>query len=370
MTVSYSKLSQEPIRLESNRVWRTYSGGKTIETWQGLANPQDSEFPEEWVASLIRARNSGREHLVNEGLSQVTFSQGVTLTLKELIETEPEAFLGAGHVQKYGANPAVLVKVLDSRCRLSIQVHPDREFAARVFNSRFGKTEAWYVLGGRKIDGEEPYLLFGFKPGMTRDKWRDLFERQDIAGMVDSLHRVPVVPGETLLIEGGLPHAIGPGCFLVEIQEPTDYTIRVERTTPEGKVISDFMCHQGAGFDKVLDCFHYDSYSLEETLARWRIPPSVIRREPGGSETELVGVKHTDKFRLHSLNLAGMMEFQSQGAFSVLIVLSGAGRISYPGGALAIRQSDQIFLPASLSEFKVEAEPGAELSLVRCFAPR
>ena len=80
-----------------------------------------------------------------------------------------------------------------------------------------------------------------------------------------------VKKGDTFLIEGGIPHAIGSGCFLVEIQEPTDYTVRNERVTPAGLQISDFMCHQGLGFDKMFDCCEYEGYTIDQIQDRWNI---------------------------------------------------------------------------------------------------
>lgn len=168
-----------------------------------------------------------------EGLSEIVLENGKSITLKDLIRSNPEDILGRRHTAKYGSETAVLVKVLDAGERLTIQVHPDREFAQSAFQSVFGKTEAWYILGGRTIGGEDPYVLLGFKPGMTQAKWKQLFEDQDIPGMIGALHKIPVQPGDVFLVEGGVPHAIGSGCFLIEIQEPTDYTLRVERTTPE-----------------------------------------------------------------------------------------------------------------------------------------
>ncbi|HHY99290.1 MAG TPA: mannose-6-phosphate isomerase [Firmicutes bacterium] len=359
--------SRRPMVLSSPRVWRSYTGGMKIEEWQGLPDPRDGEFPEVWVASIVTARNPGREHIV-EGLSMVDLGRR-SATLKEMIESDPVAFLGEEHVKKYGANTAVLAKVLDSKSRLPIQVHPDREFARNVLASQFGKTEAWYVLGGRQVDGEDPYLLFGFKPGMTREKWKELFEKQDIHGMINSLHRFPVVPGQVLLIEGGMPHAIGPGCFLIEIQEPTDYTIRVERKMLNGRPIAESYYHQGVGFEKMFDCFHYDSYSYEETLKRWRLQPRTIREETGGSEYELIGYADTDKFRLTKLEISDSLELQADGCFSTLIVLSGSGRIIVDGQETELRKAGLIFLPASLRSFRIQATPGEELAIVRCHPP-
>lgn len=81
------------------------------------------------------------------------------------------------------------------------------------------RTEAWYIIDGREIDGEPPYILFGFKSGITREKWEKMFREQDIQGMIDSMHKFNINPGQVFLIETGIPHAIGSGCFLIEIQE-------------------------------------------------------------------------------------------------------------------------------------------------------
>ena len=370
MTEETLKLSEQPLQLTSTRVWRTYSGGKVLEEWQGRPDPRDGDRPEEWIASVTKARNNRSDGPANEGLSQVSLAGEATALLKELIDAEPEAFLGAAHVRKYGTNTAVLVKALDSRSRLAIQVHPDRAFARDVFHSAFGKTEAWYVLGGRAIDGEPPYLLFGFKPGVTREQWKELFDKQDIPGMVDCLHRIPLVPGETLLIEGGVPHAIGSGCFLLEIQEPTDYTIRVERTTPEGKPIADELCHQGLGFEKIFDCFHYEALTLEETLARYRIPPLPLQEGVGYSVSQLIGTENTDKFRLQRLRVATSFDCRSDDQFSILVVIAGSGRIRFRDRSMALSQSQTCFLPAGLATFRIEGDPDHPLELVRCFPPR
>lgn len=358
-----------PLVLESNRVWRTYQGGMKIEEWQGKKNPCDGEYPEEWVASTVKACNGDRKIDTDQGLSKVKI-EGEIVTLKRIIDSDPCGFLGKKHVQKHGNNMAFLSKVLDSKSRLSIQVHPDQDFSKRVFRSQYGKTEAWYVLGSRKIDQTEPYLLLGFKPGITKEKWRDLFERQDIEGMIESLHRFPVVPGEVWLIEGGLPHAIGPGCFLIEIQEPTDYTIRVERTTVDGHKLPDVLCHQGAGFDKIFDCFHYNSDSYEKTMKKLRLAPELVNTVSGGKIIELIGRKHTNKFRLFKYEIEYCLNCYDEQVFSVVIVITGSGAINHKKGRTPIKQGDQLFLPANLGDFQLEADPGKKVILVRAFPPQ
>ncbi|MCL6460172.1 MAG: class I mannose-6-phosphate isomerase, partial [Gorillibacterium sp.] len=231
--------SQGPITLQPTRVWRTYIGGQLLEQWHGTDDPADGHYPEEWVSSVVDARNQGREAIINEGLSLIESGEDEAITLREQIATNPEAYLGAKHVQAMGVNPGVLVKMLDSAERLAIQVHPDRETAQRLFQSAYGKTEAWFFLGGREVKGEQPYVLCGFKPGMTRQKWESQFHAQDVEGMLNGLHKIYPQPGDVFLIRGGMPHAIGPGNWMIEIQEPTDYTIRIERQTVSGLNLSE-----------------------------------------------------------------------------------------------------------------------------------
>ncbi|MBD3352961.1 MAG: hypothetical protein GF364_15875, partial [Candidatus Lokiarchaeota archaeon] len=72
MTLQNSRsLHQNPLKLKSNRVWRTYTGGKLIESLQNVDNPHDSELPEDWIASIVEARNPGQKRPPNEGLSKV-----------------------------------------------------------------------------------------------------------------------------------------------------------------------------------------------------------------------------------------------------------------------------------------------------------
>ena len=356
--------------LQRNRVWRTYSGGKLIDRLQGNVHGIDNRMPEEWVASVVRATNVGREHIQDEGLSKIKLSDGAEATLKEIIESDPKAYLGEAHANKYGSHTAVLVKLLDACERLTIQVHPDREFAMDKFQSRFGKTEAWYVIGGREIGGEKPYVLFGFKPGVTKESWKALFESQNIPGMIDALHRIPVREGDIFLVEGGVPHAIGSGCFLIEIQEPTDYTLRTERMTPAGDAVPDRACHQGLGFDQMLECFHYEPCTFEQIKARWYIEPAIIEATAGGRLMSLIKESDTDRFRMNRLTVYSDYVLDNGGGFAIAIILQGNGSIVTDSGEMGIAQGDTLFLPAAMSSMKWICERGGDsLQAVLCYPP-
>jgi len=362
--------SRRPLKLLPNRVWRTYEGGGLLDRWHGADAPSDGAFPEDWVGSLVRAANVGREQ-ITEGYSQYIGSDGTVRLLKEAVERSPQSFLGSGHVAKYGVQSALLVKALDSSERLTIQVHPDRKFAKEQFQSDYGKTEAWYVLGGRTIDGVEPYLLMGFKPGITREVWRKLFEAQDIEGMVNALHQIPLREGEVFLVEGGVPHAIGSGCFLIEIQEPTDLTLRTERTTPRGHAVPDQACHQGIGFERMLDCFHYEDLSYDETMQRWKKDPILLTGTEEGSEWQLIGSRDTDCFRMHRLEVAGRWRLKPQDSFFTAIAVKGSGKLSWAGGELSVRAGDSFFIPADSEELELirSGDDAQALQVLLCFPP-
>lgn len=356
-----------PILLDNPRAWRTYQGGSLLSALHGEAG-QDSNFPEEWILSVVSARNAGREHIVGEGLSHLADGSG--RTLKEVIEADPAGYLGAAHAAKNGATPGILVKLIDSSERLTVQVHPDRQKAMELFHSPFGKTECWHILGGRTIDGEPPYIYFGFKPGVTREKFQHLFNVQDVPGMLDCMHKFYVKPGDTVLIEGGIPHAIGAGCFLVEIQEPTDYTIRTERITPKGLPVADSMCHQGLGFERMFDCFHFAGMPKEEVRARWFIPAKQVAQGPQGSITQLVGYEDTPYFAMRELCAAGALPVPASAAFAGLYILEGQGILETNGKTVPLQKGQQWFLPAGMGGFTLAAAQGTPLRALHCFGPR
>ena len=350
----------KPIKLESARAWRTYLGGKLIDELHGVENPQDSNFPEEWLMSTVQARNSGREDIV-EGLS-IT-ENGISL--KEFIASAPEKILGASHYSVHGDTTGVLVKLLDSMERLTVQVHPTKEKAKELFNSQFGKTECWHILDCRTNGNEKPCIYIGFKEGITRGKWKKCFDDQDIEAMLDCLHCIEVKKGDTFLICGGVPHAIGAGCFLVEIQEPTDYTVRTERVTPSGLKIADFMCHQGLGFDRMFDCFEYEGYSKEETLKKWKIQ-KIINKNEAYTESEVIGYRDTPMFCLKVIDIDEFFDVKEKSVFSGLYILDGNGEVADRD----VKKGDQFFLPANTDGFRITNHGKLPMKVLWYFGPQ
>ena len=335
-------------QLDNPRVWRTYIGGRALDELHGKRNPKDGSFPEEWIMSVIEARNVGREEVHVEGLSQIV--DGDVKYLRELIANNPEQILGKEHYKKQGESLGVLVKLIDSSERLTIQVHPDRETAQKLFHSPYGKTECWQILGKRTINGEEPCVYLGFKEGVTRERWQELFKTQDIKGMLSCLHRFPIEIGDTILINGGVPHAIGSGCLLIEIQEPTDYTIRVEKTTPSGLKVADEMCHQGLGFEKMFDCFQYETLNEEEVRRKYFL--SNHKKIEGNNTGIIECVKYDDTlfFKMNQLEITEHLTISGQAVFSGLYILRGKGIMNIGGIERDVRQGQQYFVPADIEE--------------------
>ncbi|CAI8408103.1 MAG: putative mannose-6-phosphate isomerase GmuF [Polaribacter sejongensis] len=363
MSEQLEKYANIPIKQGSNRVWRTYEGGALIDRWKKTSPEVDSSFPEEWIMSTIIARGNGRPE--NEGLSLIKTNDR-TLPLKTIINSNLELFLGKQLADKYGTT-GVLIKMLDSLERLTVQVHPDKEYAKKVFNSEFGKTESWYVLNTREIDGEKPVVYMGFKKHVTKELWKTHFENQNIQGLLDCLHKIEVKAGDAFMIYGGVPHAIGAGCFLMEVQEPTDYTMRVEKTTPKGLKIGPELIHQGVGEEKMLACFHYNTYTLDEALQEWKIQPKVIDSSNEFTLRTLFNKKHTNCFGLSELLLDGSHTVKGNGSFYVAVIYSGDGTMKCNGQEFEYSQGDEIFISAAISEITFVSKIASKILL--CYPP-
>lgn len=347
----------EPIVLDHQHVWRTYvNAGR-------LHGVKDPHYPEEWISSVTEAVNPNTHQ--GEGLSR---DVKTGKTLKELIEEDPAGMLGSRRAAQ-GGGLGILVKLIDAGERLTIQVHPDAARAKELFGSPYGKTECWYFLDDGCDDvAPRPCVYYGFKEGVTRERWEELFQAQDIPEMLDCMHRIEVEPGMVVYVQGGNPHAIGEGCYLIEIQEPTDLTIRVERTTPTGFAVADEMCHLGLGFSRMFDCFDYQGKTPEEARAACVVPPKAVCKNEVGTCMELVGKDRTACFAMKKLSFSnsGTMELPDEDDFRVLFVIGGSGSISAGDGAsVHVAAGDQVFVPASAGSCAVTMGAGSEVLELR-----
>lgn len=352
---------EQPFELLPNRVWRTYKGGAMLDRMEGKEG-EDGHFPEDWVGSATRAANMGREDLPDEGVGRARGVDGVEYSMEALYQGEPEKALGAAHVKAYGVQPYLLVKLLDAAMRLHIQAHPSVAWAQKHLRADSGKTEAWWILGARQ---EQAWVYMGFQHAPTPEQWQRIIAAQDLAAMAACFEKVPVRAGDVLLVEGGVPHAIGPGILMVEIQEPTDYVVRCEYAHG-GLELPESARTMGLGLDRVLDVFDYNEYSLAAVKARFGPQVSVVTAADGGREEVLLGAPQTDRLELRRVQCKGNLPLDVDGRFSILIVLAGEGRLRAGGRELVLKPWSRCFLPAGLAEVVL----AGELSVARCLPPR
>ncbi|HEY1108207.1 MAG TPA: phosphoheptose isomerase [Opitutaceae bacterium] len=375
------------LHLPPNRVWRTYPGGRTLDGLAGAAAPADSHFAEDWIASTTRAVNPpAADSAVSDlrssspelrtatppGVSVVRIGTSPTLhNFSDLLASDPEYFLGAAHVKNHGAQPQVLVKYLDSGTRLHFQVHPTREFARRVLGAPSGKTEAYHVLSTRppsETAGSEDtgYIYVGFQRPPTPAQLREWIVTQNLAAIEACFDKIPVQPGDTFIIPGGTPHALGAGVFMVEIQEPSDLVIRFEFERA-GFVLPESSRFMNRDVDFGLTVFNFDPLPPAELDRRVRCQPRRIRNLGTHSwQDELIGAAQTDCFRVARTHLAEPV-VKDETSATIAIVTAGSVTAEVGGEAHTLRTYDKVFLPAGLGPVKFTPHPTAEM--LECHPP-
>ena len=344
-------LRDRPLLLPANRVWRTYPGGKTLDQIDGNPNPADSHMSEDWIGSVTQARNVGRES-ITEGVSTVrTGDDNASGTdhpdLAQLIADDPDYFLGAAHVARYGADPKLLVKYLDSATRLHFQVHPTSAFAQKHLGQPSGKTEAYYILAVRDDLTEPAYIYVGFQRPPAPEALKQMIEAQDIAGLEACFDKIPVKPGDAFMIPGGTPHALGPGVLMVEIQEPSDLVIRFEFERG-GYVLPESARFMDKGIDFGLTIFDLTALTPDDLASRVRCHPTRLAEHDDGSYVDqLIGPQNTDCFRVTTTHLAGPVT-RAPGAFSIAIVTKGRVQAKVGQHTITLNPYERALLPAGL----------------------
>lgn len=259
------------------------------------------------------------------------------MTLTKLLQEHPE-YLGS-HGGQYGTkeNPLpVLIKFIDARSDLSIQVHPDDAYARVHENGQNGKTELWYVLDAAK----DASLIYGLRRDVTKEELRRRLEN----GTAEPLfQRVPVQKNDVFTIEPGTIHAIGAGALVAEIQESSNLTYRLydyNRTDKNGN-------KRALHIEKALDVANL--HESKEPVQ----PMRVLNYKPGLAEEMLYRCRYfrTDRLILNTERLRFLVEMKTDSlSFAVLLCTEGCGTMLYEETGsqkmLCFFQGDCIFLPA------------------------
>ena len=251
------------------------------------------------------------------------------LTLAEIIKKEGRSVLGT-HNSEINGFP-VLIKIIDARDKLSVQVHPGDEYARRVENEN-GKTEAWFVLGAQ--DGAE--LIYGVNKDMTREEFAASIEN---GTLLENVNRVKVKPGDVVFIPSGMLHAIGAGILLAEVQQSSNTTYRVFDYERRDKNGNKRELHVKKATDVV---------TLTKTTADFSAEGEKEQLD-GATKKSLT---HCRYFSMTQLKTDG--EFTDEAdetSFVSLLVLDGEGKISASGKGYEIKKGSSVFIPAGYGKY-------------------
>ena len=317
-----------PIRLEGSlheAIW----GGQRLERdgWKQFP-PQDAKIGETWETEVsILAQNEPYA--------------GKTLGI--LVEELGEALLGKHAIAVYGYRFPLLVKFIDACAKLSVQVHPDDNYAARYEGGKLGKTEFWYILAA------EPgsTIIHGFKMPTSATQVRRAIEKVELEEL---LHEEMVSAGDVIFVPAGTVHAIGSGVILYEVQEYSDITYRMYdygRLTPAGTP-------RELHVDRSLDVSHYT------VSPRVKVKPVSLAGGEGYGDRCLVACRYFVSREITLLpdeDSYGYMKEETEGSCIILTSLDDEVQVRY-GASLTnaekLARGQTMVLPAALGIYCIE----------------
>ena len=350
------------ISLGPNRVRRNYRGGYLLDRLEGHPDPCDGDRPEDWLASTVRAANPGMAPVDGEGLARVCTPSGEWIALVDLFARAPDYYFSREHVERFGAQPGFLAKLLDSAMRLHVQAHPTAAFAREHLRSPWGKLEAYVILALR--DAESAYIRLGFQRPPSPREWRRIVLEQDIAAMDACFDPIPVRVGDVWLVPGGLPHAIGEGILMLEIMEPTDLVVRCEFVR-EGVMVPRDARFMGESVDLALRIFDYTPRSAAMVAAEFNIAPK--RVSPW--EEELIGPAHADGFSVTRWQIPASAALPPRPQLRIGVVAGGKGTLTMGEQQISLRSGSRFLLAAGAPAGALASAGGEPLTVLFC-SPR
>lgn len=273
-----------------------------------------------------------------DGPSYVVSGEFEGQSLSQVLKEHPE-FLGS-HPNTEGELP-ILVKLIDARQDLSVQVHPDDDYACEHEGGQLGKTEMWYVLSA----DEDASLIYGFNKNVSKDQVRDAALKGQL---MNHLQKVPVKKGDLFFIKAGTVHAIGAGTVVAEVQENSNLTYRLydfDRVDRHGN-------KRELHIDKALSVMNLNK-SMEP-----RQPMRIHRYEPGVARELLCSCKYFEVYRMMiNTQRRQVVNFKADDvSFRVLLCVGGCAVMDFQGGTLQFYKGDCIFVPADSVPIKISGQ--------------
>ena len=298
---------------------QTLWGGDKIVTFKHL-DSQLENVGESWEISGVK----DNETIVKEGPLKGK-------SLNEVVAELKDRLVGKDNYQRFGDEFPLLIKFIDARQDLSIQVHPNDEIAHKQGKPR-GKTEMWYLM-----ESEPGAKLYsGLKKQITPDQYKEMVDNDTIC---DALAQYEVKEGDCFFLPAGRIHAIGPGCFLAEIQQTSDVTYRIYDYKRKDKNGNYRELHTKLAAESI-------NYQVENDY----------RTHYVGRLNKGVSLVQCPYFctAVYDLNEPMTLDYSELDSFVILIGLKGEGRITdNEGNEVSIMAGDTLLIPATTETLSV-----------------
>ena len=251
--------------------------------------------------------------------------------LNEVVEKLKGKLIGESNYEQFGNEFPLLIKFIDARQDLSIQVHPTDEIAKKQGKSR-GKTEMWYIMDSDK----DAHLRSGLKKKITPAEYKEMVENDTI---LDAIANYSVKEGDCFFLPAGRIHSIGKGCFLAEIQQTSDVTYRIYDFKRKDKNGNYRELHT----DLAAECINYEVLNDYRTVYT-------------SQKNQGVSLVHCPYFHtaVYDLDEPMTLDYSELDSFVILIGVKGEGTIvDNEGNETSLRAGETILIPATTNELKV-----------------
>lgn len=273
---------------------------------------QNNLTGESWELSAVRGDVSV---IVNGDLANKS--------LQELIDENPEHVLGKSVFERFGTNFPILIKFIDAKKDLSIQLHPNDDLAKARHDS-MGKTEMWYIMDA----DEDANLIVGFNKDVSKEEYSTSLQNDTL---LDLLHYESVKEGDTFFINTGKIHAIGAGVLLAEIQQTSDVTYRVFDFNRRDKNGNLRELHTDLALDAI-DYKKKDDFKVE------------YQRNSDTVNTMV----HCPYFKTNFLELSQdlVQDVTLRDSFSIYMCVGGSVEVQNEYGSTSIQKGEIVLVPA------------------------
>jgi mannose-6-phosphate isomerase len=309
--------------------------------------PRATPFtPEDWIGSTVARFGSDGAGLTRLGDGRL---------LRDAIAERSLAYLGREHLDRFGPDPQLLVKLLNPEQRIPVHAHPDRGFACRHLGMANGKTEGWVVLA---TSSPQARVYLGFSEAVEADALRAWVRAQETGAMLQALNGIQVRAGDAILVPAGAPHAIGPGILLLELQEPTDLSVLMEWRDLD--LDGEREGHLGLGFEVALDCVDRSAFTGERLAS--------LQRQMGEGREQVTSlfVRQADEFFRAELVRPSGEGVTLTPQYSILVAIDGRGELRPPtGDPIRLGRGDTVLVPYAAGECVLEGS----IDCIRCLPP-